>query len=133
MCGGRAREHPVPGGDPFRAEVLLAGSDRTADAHVRSYLEGLVAAARLADAHALTALARASDGADAPPPVAAQARVLAGHVALRGGDYGHAGYKVPKKILFADELPKGATGKLQRIGLAQRIGLGFGSFVSGEF
>ena len=44
-----------------------------------------------------------------------------------------AGYKVPKKIVFVDELPKGATGKLQRIGLAQRIGLGFGSYVSGEF
>ncbi len=44
-----------------------------------------------------------------------------------------AGYKVPKKILFVEELPKGATGKLQRIGLAQRVGLGFGSFVSGEF
>jgi oxalate---CoA ligase len=44
-----------------------------------------------------------------------------------------ATYKVPKKILFVEELPKGATGKLQRIGLAQRIGLGFGSFVSGEF
>jgi acyl-CoA synthetase (AMP-forming)/AMP-acid ligase II len=44
-----------------------------------------------------------------------------------------AGYKVPKKVLFVEELPKGATGKLQRIGLAQRIGLGFGSYVSGEF
>ncbi|MFM2066055.1 MAG: hypothetical protein RLZZ584_964 [Pseudomonadota bacterium] len=44
-----------------------------------------------------------------------------------------AGFKVPKKILFVEELPKGATGKLQRIGLAQRIGLGFGSYVSGEF
>ena len=44
-----------------------------------------------------------------------------------------AAYKVPKKILFVDELPKGATGKLQRIGLAQRIGLGFGSYVPGEF
>ena len=43
-----------------------------------------------------------------------------------------ANYKVPKKILFVDELPKGATGKLQRIGLAQRIGLGFGSYVAGE-
>ncbi len=43
-----------------------------------------------------------------------------------------AAYKVPKKILFVDELPKGATGKLQRIGLAQRIGLGFGSYVAGE-
>ena len=44
-----------------------------------------------------------------------------------------ATYKVPKKVLFVEELPKGATGKLQRIGLAQRIGLGFGSFVQGEF
>ena len=44
-----------------------------------------------------------------------------------------AGFKVPKKILFVEELPKGATGKLQRIGLAQRIGLGFGSYVHGEF
>ncbi|MCK7500085.1 MAG: hypothetical protein MZW92_64475 [Comamonadaceae bacterium] len=29
-----------------------------------------------------------------------------------------ADYKVPRKILFMDEIPKGATGKLQRIGLA---------------
>ncbi|MES2298512.1 MAG: acyl--CoA ligase [Pseudomonadota bacterium] len=34
-----------------------------------------------------------------------------------------ASYKVPKKIMFMDELPKGATGKLQRIGLAQKLGL----------
>jgi acyl-CoA synthetase (AMP-forming)/AMP-acid ligase II len=35
-----------------------------------------------------------------------------------------ADYKVPKKLLFMDEIPKGATGKLQRIGLAQKLGLG---------
>ena len=35
-----------------------------------------------------------------------------------------ADYKVPKKILFRDEIPKGATGKLQRIGLARKLGLG---------
>ena len=35
-----------------------------------------------------------------------------------------ADYKVPKKILFMDEIPKGVTGKLQRIGLAQKLGLG---------
>jgi acyl-CoA synthetase (AMP-forming)/AMP-acid ligase II len=35
-----------------------------------------------------------------------------------------AEFKVPKKILFMDEIPKGATGKLQRIGLAQKLGLG---------
>ncbi len=38
-----------------------------------------------------------------------------------------ADFKVPKKILFLDEIPKGATGKLQRIGLAARLGLGLGS------
>ncbi|MEO5733893.1 MAG: acyl--CoA ligase [Rubrivivax sp.] len=42
-----------------------------------------------------------------------------------------AAYKVPKKILFVDELPKGATGKLQRIGLAGRIGLSFGAAPAG--
>jgi acyl-CoA synthetase (AMP-forming)/AMP-acid ligase II len=34
-----------------------------------------------------------------------------------------ADFKVPKKIVFLPEIPKGATGKLQRIGLAQRLGL----------
>lgn len=34
-----------------------------------------------------------------------------------------ADFKVPKKILFMEEIPKGATGKLQRIGLAQKLGL----------
>ena len=34
-----------------------------------------------------------------------------------------ADFKVPRKILFLDEIPKGATGKLQRIGLAQKLGL----------
>ncbi len=34
-----------------------------------------------------------------------------------------ADYKVPRKILFMNEIPKGATGKLQRIGLAQKLGL----------
>jgi len=31
--------------------------------------------------------------------------------------------KVPRKIVFLDEIPKGATGKLQRIGLAEKLGL----------
>ena len=34
-----------------------------------------------------------------------------------------ADFKVPKKILILPEIPKGATGKLQRIGLAQKLGL----------
>jgi len=34
-----------------------------------------------------------------------------------------ADFKVPRKILFMAEIPKGATGKLQRIGLAAKLGL----------
>jgi acyl-CoA synthetase (AMP-forming)/AMP-acid ligase II len=45
-------------------------------------------------------------------------RDLQAFVAQRAADF-----KVPKKILFMDEIPKGATGKLQRIGLAQKLGL----------
>jgi len=32
-------------------------------------------------------------------------------------------FKVPRKIVFLEEIPKGATGKVQRIGLATRLGL----------
>jgi oxalate---CoA ligase len=34
-----------------------------------------------------------------------------------------APFKVPRRIVFLDEIPKGATGKLQRIGLAAKLGL----------
>jgi acyl-CoA synthetase (AMP-forming)/AMP-acid ligase II len=34
-----------------------------------------------------------------------------------------ANFKVPRKILILEEIPKGATGKLQRIGLAEKLGL----------
>jgi acyl-CoA synthetase (AMP-forming)/AMP-acid ligase II len=34
-----------------------------------------------------------------------------------------APFKVPRRIVALDEIPKGPTGKLQRIGLAERLGL----------
>jgi acyl-CoA synthetase (AMP-forming)/AMP-acid ligase II len=34
-----------------------------------------------------------------------------------------ADFKVPKRVLLLTEIPKGATGKPQRIGMAQRLGL----------
>jgi acyl-CoA synthetase (AMP-forming)/AMP-acid ligase II len=34
-----------------------------------------------------------------------------------------ADFKVPRKVMIIQEIPKGATGKLQRIGLAQKLGL----------
>lgn len=50
---------------------------------------------------------------------AATERELQDFVGQRAADF-----KVPKKILFMEEIPKGATGKLQRIGLAAKLGLG---------
>src|SRR5439155_5161517 len=35
-----------------------------------------------------------------------------------------ADFKVPRRILILKEIPVGATGKLQRIGLAKKLGLG---------
>ena len=32
-------------------------------------------------------------------------------------------FKIPRKILIVDEIPKGATGKLQRIGLHEKLGI----------
>ena len=44
---------------------------------------------------------------------------------LRGFAAGRlADFKVPRRIVILPEIPKGATGKLQRIGLAQKLGLG---------
>ncbi len=34
-----------------------------------------------------------------------------------------ADFKVPRKLIILDEIPKGPTGKLQRIGLAEKLGL----------
>ncbi|HZC17095.1 MAG TPA: acyl--CoA ligase [Caulobacteraceae bacterium] len=45
-------------------------------------------------------------------------RALRDFVAARLADF-----KTPRKIVFLNEIPKGATGKLQRIGLAQKLGL----------
>ena len=35
-----------------------------------------------------------------------------------------ADFKVPRRVVFLDEIPNGPTGKLQRIGLAGKLGLG---------
>jgi acyl-CoA synthetase (AMP-forming)/AMP-acid ligase II len=35
-----------------------------------------------------------------------------------------ADFKTPRQVIILDEIPKGATGKIQRIGLAEKLGLG---------
>ena len=34
-----------------------------------------------------------------------------------------APFKVPSRVIFVDQIPKGPTGKIQRIGLAKRLGI----------
>ncbi len=34
-----------------------------------------------------------------------------------------ADFKTPRRVVFLDEIPKGPTGKIQRIGLAEKLGL----------
>jgi acyl carrier protein len=52
------------------------------------------------------------------PRTSATQRELQHHVAARLAEF-----NVPEVILVLDELPKGPTGKVQRIGLAARLGL----------
>ena len=60
--------------------------------------------------------------------IAAAVVLRPGHVASESEIRTHAAqliadYKVPHRVVFLDELPKGPTGKLQRIGLAKQLGL----------
>lgn len=44
-----------------------------------------------------------------------------------------AGFKVPRRVLVVKELPKGPTGKVQRVGLAAKLGLAGGSAAAQPF
>jgi acyl-CoA synthetase (AMP-forming)/AMP-acid ligase II len=64
-------------------------------------------------------------GEEVAAAVVLRAGAAAGEAELRAfAGQRLAPFKIPKKIVFLGEIPKGATGKLQRIGLAQKLGLG---------
>jgi acyl-CoA synthetase (AMP-forming)/AMP-acid ligase II len=44
-----------------------------------------------------------------------------------------ADFKVPRQVLIVEQLPKGSTGKVQRIGLAEKLGLAGGGVASRTF
>jgi acyl-CoA synthetase (AMP-forming)/AMP-acid ligase II/acyl carrier protein len=44
-----------------------------------------------------------------------------------------AQFKIPRRVLFVDEIPKSATGKPQRIGLAEKLGPVLSKVISDEF
>ena len=67
--------------------------------------------------------------------VAAAVVLKSGHVASEIEIRNHvaqliADYKVPQRVVFLDELPKGPTGKLQRVGMAALLALGNGKSVT---
>jgi oxalate---CoA ligase len=64
-------------------------------------------------------------GEDVAAAVVLRAGETADAEALRRFAAGRlAAFKVPREIVFVPEIPKGPTGKLQRIGLATRLGVG---------
>ena len=70
------------------------------------------------------AMPHKSLGEDVAAAVVLKEGESADEAALRSFAFEHlAKFKVPRKILLLDEIPKGATGKLQRIGLARKLGL----------
>jgi len=64
-------------------------------------------------------------GEDVAAAVVLKEGAMADEKALRDhASLSLAAFKVPRKILILGEIPKGSTGKLQRIGLAEKLGLG---------
>jgi len=43
-----------------------------------------------------------------------------------------AEFKIPRQVVFREELPKGSTGKIRRIGMAERLGLTTAAWVAPE-
>jgi acyl-CoA synthetase (AMP-forming)/AMP-acid ligase II len=106
---GRIKEQINRGGEkisPLEVEDVLLGHPRVAEAAVFAIPDE-----RLGEE--VGAVVVLGDG---PPLAEAELREF-----LRGR---LAAFKVPRTILFAAEIPKGATGKVQRIGMARRLGLG---------
>jgi amino acid adenylation domain-containing protein len=65
-------------------------------------------------------------GEEIAAAVVLKERVTASEADLQGfASRSLADFKIPRRIVFVPELPKGPTGKIQRIGLAVKLGLTF--------
>ena len=63
-------------------------------------------------------------GEDVAAAIVLRAGASAGERELRAFTAAHlADFKVPRRFVIVDEIPRGATGKVQRLGLANRLGL----------
>ncbi len=101
-------------------EIINRGGEKVAPLEVDNVLS-----AHPAVAQALTfAMPHAKLGEEVAAAIVLKEGASAGEREIR--DFAAArlaDFKVPRKLVFLDEIPKGATGKLQRIGLAERLGL----------
>jgi acyl-CoA synthetase (AMP-forming)/AMP-acid ligase II/thioesterase domain-containing protein len=67
-------------------------------------------------------------GEEVAAAVVLKAGATAGETEIRSHAAGKvAHFKVPKRIVFVDDIPKGPTGKIQRVGLAEKLILSTGT------
>ena len=102
-------------------ELINRGGEKIAPREVDEVLMDHVAVAQ-----AVTfAMPHAKLGEDVAAAVVLKIGAAASEEDLRTYASGRlAPFKVPRRIIIVNEIPKGPTGKLQRIGLAQKLGLG---------
>jgi acyl-CoA synthetase (AMP-forming)/AMP-acid ligase II len=101
-------------------EIIVRGGEKVSPLEVDAVLLGHPSVAQ-----ALTfAMPHPKLGEEVAAAIVLHPGAAADEAALRGFCAERlAAFKVPRKIVFVDEIPKGATGKLQRIGLAARLGV----------
>ena len=101
-------------------EIIVRGGEKVSPLEVDAVLLGHPAVAQ-----AMTfALPHPKLGEDVGAAIVLRPDSEADEAALRAFAADRlAAFKVPRKILFLDEIPKGPTGKPQRIGLAARLGI----------
>ncbi len=101
-------------------EIINRGGEKISPREVDDVLMGHPAVAQAV----AFALAHPKLGEDVAAVVVLREGAQADERALRDfAGESLADFKVPRRILIRDEIPKGATGKLQRIGLAEKLGL----------
>ncbi|NQV81143.1 MAG: AMP-binding protein [Alphaproteobacteria bacterium] len=101
-------------------EIINRGGEKIAPVEVDNVLM-----AHAAVAQAVTfAVPHDKLGEDVAAVVVLHENATADEKSLRAFVAEHlAGFKVPRRIVILDEIPKGATGKVQRIGLAEKLNL----------
>jgi acyl-CoA synthetase (AMP-forming)/AMP-acid ligase II len=101
-------------------EIINRGGEKVAPLEVDNVLS-----AHPAVAQALTfAMPHSNLGEDVAAAIVLREGASVGEAEIQAFAAEHlAEFKVPRKVVFVDAIPTGPTGKLQRIGLAERLGL----------